>query len=480
MRSAITGAAAAGGALLISAQKACVLRGAPWAPIPPAPPLHPSQARGAVRVVHLLSSYPPETLGGTEVYVDGLTTALRRRGIDASVAYHLMSREAGSQSFGYPVERLPPRGAPSRRQLYEGRLGEPPEFRALLEHVRPDILHFHAYTLGAGADHADVAKSLGIPYVVTYHTPTMSCPRGTLLRWGQVVCDGRVTPSRCAPCKIQSLGVPRIGAEILASLPFSGGLLTDTPLVTAVAMRDLIRRWRACWFEFMKGAAHVIACATWCRDVLVANDLSPEDVSVIRQAVPVAASPSVLRLPLAAGPLRFGFLGRVTRDKAPDHVIAAISSLRASGIDAHCELVGPVAEGDRAWLEDLLASESAARHLGVKRGEARDAWLRSLDALVLPGVWLETGPLVLLEAWSLGVPVLGVSLGGVKEFFTEAGLQALLFAPHDVASLVAAIERARSWRGDAPSVKIQDLPELALETEAVYQRILRRKNKTSP
>jgi len=41
--------------------------------------------------------------------------------------------------------------------------------------------------------------------------------------------------------------------------------------------------------------------------------------------------------------------------------------------------------------------------------------LRGYDILAVPSQWLETGPLVVLEAFAAGIPVLGSNLGGVSE-----------------------------------------------------------------
>jgi glycosyltransferase involved in cell wall biosynthesis len=41
--------------------------------------------------------------------------------------------------------------------------------------------------------------------------------------------------------------------------------------------------------------------------------------------------------------------------------------------------------------------------------------LADYDALAVPSCWLETGPLVVLEAFAAGIPVLGSGLGGIAE-----------------------------------------------------------------
>jgi glycosyltransferase involved in cell wall biosynthesis len=45
--------------------------------------------------------------------------------------------------------------------------------------------------------------------------------------------------------------------------------------------------------------------------------------------------------------------------------------------------------------------------------------LAGYDALAVPSRWLETGPLVVLEAFAAGIPVLGSRLGGIAELIRD-------------------------------------------------------------
>jgi hypothetical protein len=60
--------------------------------------------------------------------------------------------------------------------------------------------------------------------------------------------------------------------------------------------------------------------------------------------------------------------------------------------------------------------------------------------IAVPSRGLETGPLVALEAFAAGVPVLGANLGGIAEL-VQSGIDGFLVPPDDVAALAAAIAR---------------------------------------
>jgi glycosyltransferase involved in cell wall biosynthesis len=100
------------------------------------------------------------------------------------------------------------------------------------------------------------------------------------------------------------------------------------------------------------------------------------------------------------------------------------------------------AEPDRdfEWLETqarqdrrltLCASISSDKVIGL---------MTEYDLIAVPSRWLETGPLVALEAFAAGVPVLGANLGGIAELVRD-GVNGILVAPDDPVAWAATIRR---------------------------------------
>jgi glycosyltransferase involved in cell wall biosynthesis len=80
------------------------------------------------------------------------------------------------------------------------------------------------------------------------------------------------------------------------------------------------------------------------------------------------------------------------------------------------------------------------------------AALRDLDVLAVPSRWLETGPLVALEAFAAGRPVLGSDLGGLKELVIP-GVNGQLVPAADEQGWTRAISvmaAARQWNIPKP------------------------------
>src|SRR5438034_1216879 len=89
------------------------------------------------------------------------------------------------------------------RDLYdEGDVLAATTFGTILDYERPDVVHLHAFTRGVSLRLVRQAKLRDMPVVFSYHTPTVTCQRGTLLRWGMEVCDGTLDLKTCTQCSL--------------------------------------------------------------------------------------------------------------------------------------------------------------------------------------------------------------------------------------------------------------------------------------
>ena len=62
----------------------------------------------------------------------------------------------------------------------------------------------------------DIAHAVGGRVIFTYHTPTASCARGTMMLFGETPCDGIIETKRCMACALAGLGMPKLLARAAA------------------------------------------------------------------------------------------------------------------------------------------------------------------------------------------------------------------------------------------------------------------------
>jgi len=142
------------------------------------------------------------------------------------------------------------------------------------------------------------------------------------------------------------------------------------------------------------------------------------------------------RGPARSGPLRFTYLGALASHKGVHVLLEAWSLLDPQlRTRAQLDLWGP-RSGEVEYIEGLERS-AAACGAALHGPLAHDAVLGELersDLLVVPSVWFENAPLVILEALAARTPVLVSDLGGAAESVRE-GETGFLFRVGDARDL---------------------------------------------
>jgi glycosyltransferase involved in cell wall biosynthesis len=108
-------------------------------------------------------------------------------------------------------------------------------------------------------------------------------------------------------------------------------------------------------------------------------------------------------------PLKLGMLGRVLPEKGLELLL---EQLLADQTLNWTLAVGGT--GDPDYVESIKTKYADPRVTFLGRVEPSD-FLSGVDILVVPSVWNEPFGLVVLEAYSHGVPVVGSNLGGIPE-----------------------------------------------------------------
>jgi glycosyltransferase involved in cell wall biosynthesis len=73
--------------------------------------------------------------------------------------------------------------------------------------------------------------------------------------------------------------------------------------------------------------------------------------------------------------------------------------------------------------------------------------LAEYDLVAVPSQWMETGPLVVLEAFAAGVPVIGSNLGGIADKVRD-DIDGILVRPYDSVAVWAEALRACATDAD--------------------------------
>tara|TARA_R110000868_G_scaffold410179_2_gene697480 strand:- start:5257 stop:6465 length:1209 start_codon:yes stop_codon:yes gene_type:complete len=329
-----------------------------------------------MRILHLNELYPPLVLGGAERSVAALAEAQARAGHEVFVVCTTPGDFVEEMREGVTVFRMPHSTAfwseewPKhsrlmrlwRKAMLPFNSGQRTHFGKILRQVLPDIVHTHSMndvTTSAWSE----AKRQGYPLVHTLRNYDLLCPNGAMYH------DGAACGLRCQlisiPKQIQHRcidGVVGISDEVL-QLHLDCGLFSHMPT----------ERRRVIW-----------------------------------NSARVVGADSEYRKPVRSGKLyAFGFLGRLTNEKGVGVLIEAVRHLPKDG---SWELViagqGPSNENPFSQA----AADLPVRFIGQVDPLAL---FEQVDVLVAPAIWPEPFGRIIVEAYSVGVPVIATKIGGM-------------------------------------------------------------------
>lgn len=316
----------------------------------------------------------------------------------------------------------------------------------------PEVDLVHGQHLHGGPPAAEAARARGRAAVVTLRDYWPVCLHGTSW-WGGEVCPGCST-SNLTGCMNEYWGWPRPLARAM----------------TGWARRRLRARRRGL------GAAHVVVTvsdAVWER---VAPEIGDVEVAVVPNIVQVQDTSG---RPVPAGPFLLA-AGKLTAIKGFGPLLEALRE-----VDCPWPLLLAGSGAERQRLEERARElDLPVRFTGWLRHAELLVLVRQARALVLPSVWEEPLSRLLLEAMSVGTPVIAWSTGGSPEVIEDGVDGWLVRRPADLARALAALSdeatRARVGEAARRTARREFAPEAVLpRLEDIYRRALRAAGRTS-
>jgi glycosyltransferase involved in cell wall biosynthesis len=316
--------------------------------------------------------------------------------------------------------------------------------RLLLARSKPDVAHMHIIYHQLTMSIVDELAQAAVPMVMTLHDYKIGCPAYVLYRDGQPchACTGgavhNVVRHRCIKGSRAASGLAGVEAafsRLTRKYDKVDAYVCPSAFVAGVAMQAGIPADRT----------HVIP-----------NFLPQSEVGQ-----PLGA--------LADSP-RFLFAGRLERVKGIDDLLAAFRS----GDPAMGTLVIAGAQGELEAEVRRAASElQNVEYLGRLSRDEVLAQLRRSRAAVLPSRWHENNPMSVLEARTLGVPVIVSDRGGLPEMVAD-GVDGRVISAGDVAGLQAALRELAGDRAGAEALGRAGYERFCRDNTAVahYQALM--------
>lgn len=237
------------------------------------------------------------------------------------------------------------------------------------------------------------------------------------------------------------------------------------------------------WVERLsiRCCSHLITVSQSLREACLHRGWNEDRVTVVHNGVP-ACRPERSTFPEPGGRWTLGMVALMRPRKGLEVALDALAALNRAGREVHLECIGPFetepyqrrieAQVDRLGLRDRVAFTGFASDIPAR--------LSRLDALLLPSLYGEGLPMVVLEAMAAALPVVATRVEGTPEAIRH-GREGLLAEPGCATSLAAQIrdlvDGHWDWHplAEAACRRHRDAfsdQAMARGTAAVYRRVL--------
>ena len=457
-----------------------------------------------MRVLMVAHTFLPESRGGMENHAFFLSKYLGTVGHEVGVLYRVRSPRVrryaldtgeweGIRTFklvgGLAVSRPDP--YPFYSQEVEAHLGH------VLAAFQPNLVHFH-HLVDLSASLLAVTSRHAIPTLFTLHDFWPMCFMSHLRTPDGLLCPGPDEGLRCVEClwkqqlqahapvnmrtRYRELGlrasvrrVPRFLADALfARLAAGNQEFSNANLRTqmvSLAVRNGYMR------KALMGCDLLISPSRFLMAKFVEWGVPASHFRHIYNSVPgpIRSLRSLPREPHER--VRFGFLGSLYPPKGVHVLIEAFRQLNSDQGELHIWGDAPN-PGAQAYADQVREQGRNVANLVFEGGFVPDdlpGVLRQTDVLVVPSTWYENNPLVILEAFAAGIPVLAGDIGGMAELVQDDvnGLQYRTGDARDLADRMGRmLDRARLERYRARSMVPASHEEMGAEVEKLYRELL--------
>lgn len=161
------------------------------------------------------------------------------------------------------------------------------------------------------------------------------------------------------------------------------------------------------------------------------------------------------------------FVGRFVREKGVMEMLSAFKQMP----DVRLDIIGggPLQEEMQAYIDEHKMSQ--VRILGAIYPPQMYGKLARAKALIMPSVWYENNPIIMLQAMALGKPIVGARIGGIPELIVE-GKTGITYDPFDTQDFIRAVRACEGMDLAHMGMQARELVEKIASPEVHYEQLM--------
>lgn len=370
-----------------------------------------------MKILSICASYPPCLTGGAELVAHRHNRSLAEQGIECQVFTARNPAHNSAETATVAVEMY--EGITVRRvslgdhssffgvdadggKIIEG------IFEEAIDRYKPDIIHLHSLG-GFSVSLLEIAASRSIKIMATVHDHWGFCHRQTLTRTNWTICSDFNACNGCHP-----------------------GLHGQDGVHISMSQRNKTVRDAFQKIDAIVSPSHYLA-----KKYEESGIIERRKIHVIGNGVEKHFF-DVEEIELKRDKIRFGLLGALSEHKGVGIILDVLSNLSADeSWSFHFSGFGSM-EKNINRFQHFHPNGKNVFFNGSTDPQCIDKFFTEIDVLVVPSIWPENQPLVIMEAMASGRPVIASRIGGIPELI-EHKINGILINPGDNSSLLEAM-----------------------------------------
>lgn len=178
---------------------------------------------------------------------------------------------------------------------------------------------------------------------------------------------------------------------------------------------------------------------------------------------------------IVEAPVKFVYVGRLIKSKGVNLILQAAESLVAQGTNLEIHVLGDF-DGGSDGIDVALIEKLKASNVLIMHGHVKDvpSVLKKMDVFVLPTYYREGVPRSILEALSIGLPIITTDTPGCRETVVN-GVNGFLIEPQKLDLLIEAMKHFIQHPANIKIMGLQSrsLAENKFEVTLINKDILR-------
>lgn len=416
-----------------------------------------------MKVLIAVHRFLPGYSGGTETLVLGVARQLKARGFDVCIfaADPALAPGSGTSDHdeyeirGIRIFRLYATAvtslatAPAQSEYLNPRARA--HFRQLIEDFNPDIVHiFHFHGLGVGLIDVSLERSLPV-----FFTPTdfwIICPTMSLTLWDGSECPGPMANGgNCfkhlaiAAGGVRASVIKRIPVRLVECVAWAS---SRSGLPGGVVSRNLpaLAHRRKIIAQKLGLLTKIFSPTEIMTQLLLGDGVDPGQVVKCPFGIELEGFDALVPRPHRPDGIVVGFIGTLRPLKGCLVLLEALKTQPILGLTV--KIYGRETD-DPVYFKEVSSRAAALPfvHLaGTFPPEELSQVLAGIDVLVVPSIWDENTPLVVLNALAAKCPVIGSDVTGINAVISHE-YNGLLFPKGDGQALQGCLERISTEPG---------------------------------